>query len=100
MLTIPEAVARLQAMHTNEDTLRRKPKPYLSGQLQTRADQAHLDNMEALKMAVQALQHQDLILVNDDDPGCSIRQESDEYFCIQCRMRWDVREDQPPCPLK
>jgi hypothetical protein len=24
-------------------------------------------------------------------------QEQDEYRCIKCGIRWDVREDKPPC---
>jgi len=24
--------------------------------------------------------------------------QGDEYFCRKCGMRWDVREERPPCP--
>jgi hypothetical protein len=32
--------------------------------------------------------------------NCGQVQESDEYVCPGCRMRWDVREDRPDCPNK
>lgn len=25
------------------------------------------------------------------------RQESDEYVCSRCMLRWDIHEDKPPC---
>jgi len=48
--------------------------------------------------------------MDDDDPlfegeiprPCfRYRQEQDEYVCTnpRCRLRWDVQEEQPPCPL-
>lgn len=34
-----------------------------------------------------------------DPPGCPHpRQESDEYVCGKCRLRWDTHEDKPACP--
>lgn len=29
---------------------------------------------------------------------CGQRQEGDEYVCPGCSLRWDTREDRPPCP--
>lgn len=28
------------------------------------------------------------------------RQESDEYMCAKCGLRWDVHDDKPSCPNK
>lgn len=29
---------------------------------------------------------------------CGQIQESDEYVCTTCRLRWDVHEERPACP--
>lgn len=29
---------------------------------------------------------------------CGHRQEGDEHMCPGCGLRWDLREDRPPCP--
>lgn len=34
----------------------------------------------------------------DDCTPCNVRREGDEYVCAKCKLRWDVHEDQPPCP--
>lgn len=33
-------------------------------------------------------------------PNCGQVQESDEYVCPACRIRWDTREERPDCPRK
>lgn len=29
------------------------------------------------------------------NPRCKARREQDEYVCVPCGMRWDVRDDPP-----
>lgn len=33
-------------------------------------------------------------------PCYNATRQGDEYTCLKCRIRWDVHEERPPCPME
>lgn len=31
-------------------------------------------------------------------PDCNVYRQNDEIVCRTCGLRWETREEQPPCP--
>jgi hypothetical protein len=91
------AISHLKALRERERQLIAMDRPWLSRFDQRKASERHATNTQALALVIAELEGPPRVQVIDTRCPQNFRQESDEYICNTCGLRWDVHEEKPAC---